>query len=278
VDVVSAATPGFEETRIEAGGRARLVRRAGELGIGYVHSTENDWSSDSLQVSLARDLARRNARLQLGYGYTSNLVGRAGDMVFERSLVAHTLELGLTQLVDAKTLIGLTYTLQASDGFHSSPYRYVPVTGSGAAFLETHPSSRLRHAVTLRALRWLAGMGVEATYRFYLDDWGMASHTGSVSAARELGEHWELRARGRAYHQGAAEFWRRAYDTPMAYMSADRELATFWNVSGGVKLAWHSGGWTADAKVDAFLYRFVDFARLDGRNAVVGEVGVGFSW
>jgi vacuolar-type H+-ATPase subunit E/Vma4 len=55
-------------------------------------------------------------------------------------------------------------------------------------------------------------------------------------------------------------------------------VSTFWDVSGGVKLSFHAGAWTIDAKVDAFLYRFLDFARLDGRNAIVADVGVGLAW
>jgi hypothetical protein len=277
VDVISAATPGFEETRIELGGQARLRRSIGEAGVAYVRSTENDWSSHAVQLTLARDLAEKNTRLELAYGYTSNVVGRAGDDAFERPLVAHTVEAGLTQLLDRRTLVGVTYTLQASDGFQSSPYRYVWLR-SGVAFLETHPAQRTRHAVTLRALRYLGGAGLDVSYRLYLDDWGVVSHTGSAAVTFALGEAWDLRLRGRFYRQGPADFWRERYDTPMTYMSADRELATSWNAGGGVKLAWHRGRWTVDAKADATLYRFVDFARLDGRSAIVVELGGGLAW
>jgi hypothetical protein len=276
VDVISAATPGFEETRVETGARARLVRRAGEVALAYVRSTENDWTSQSGQLTLARDLAHKNARLELGYGYTTNTVGRSGDEAFCKSLAVHTVEASVSQILDEKTLVALSYTFQAAEGFQSSPYRYVWVMGVG--FLETHPSQRMRHALTLRALRYLAGAGLEATYRLYLDDWGIVSHTATASATVELGQHWALRVRGRGYYQQAADFWRETYDMPMAYMSADREVATFWNLGGGFKLSSTWGGWTVDAKVDAFLYRFLDFARLDGRTAVVGDLGVAYTW
>ncbi len=274
VDVISAATPGFVETRIEAGARARLARRASEVALAYVRSSENDWWSHSGQLTLARDLARKNARVELGYGYTQNRVGRSGDSTFDKSLNVHTVEVSLSQLIDPKTLVGASYTFQDAEGFQSSPYRYVWVMGVG--FLETHPPDRMRHALTVRALRYVTGVGLQASYRLYLDDWGIVSHTVAASATIPLGRRWQLRLRGRGYYQGAASFWRESYDTPMAYMSADREVATFWDAGGGVKLACTFGGWTVDAKLEAFLYRFRDFARLDGRTAVIADLGVGY--
>jgi len=147
--------------------------------------------------------------------------------------------------------------------------------------LEVHPGERSREAATVRLVRAIGrSAAVESSYRFYADDWGVLSHTLTSALRIDAGERWDVRLRGRFYRQGAAEFWRAEYDDAMRYMSADRELATFWNLGGGIKAGWHSPGerWTVDAKVEGIYYRFVDYARLDGRVALVTSGGVGLRW
>ncbi len=164
-------------------------------------------------------------------------------------------------------------------GFQSSPYRFV-TTGDGRfALPERHPDSRVRQAITLRLLRALGRHASgELGYRFFTDDWGLASHTFSLAVRLEMGRAWELRLRLRGYSQGAADFFQPRYDRPARFMTADRELSTFWDLGGGPKLAWHEGPFTLDAKVEATTYRFLDFARLEGRVAVVADLGLGVQW
>ncbi len=278
VDVVSAATKGFNETRVETGARATLrAPRDATLAVALVRSEEKDWLAHGLQLTLAKDLAQKNTRVEIGYGFSGNRVGRAMDPTFHRSLDVSTIEAGATQLLDQKTLVGLTVTLQIAEGCMQSPYRFVTTAG-GQSFPETHPETRLRDAVTLRALRYVAGAGVDLAYRLYLDDWGIMSHTVSASVGWAFGDRWDLRVRARAYRQGAASFWHERYAVRMKYMSADRELSTFWDAGGGLKLALRLGRWIVDAKSDVVYYRFEDFAPLAGRTAVVSDLGVGYTW
>ncbi len=65
---------------------------------------------------------------------------------------------------------------------------------------------------------------------------------------------------------------------PQRYMTVDRELSTFWDASGGAKLAWTGTHWDLDARSDAIVYRFEDYARLRGRVAIVSGVGVTWRW
>ena len=278
VDVVSAATPRWTENRIELGARA-IARLAGsDVTLGYQTSGENDWRSHAVLVGLRRELAQKNTTLSLDYAFTDNRVGRAFDPVFTRDLIVHGAELGLVQLLDARTLLSATYTLQRSDGYHASPYRYV-TTATGLASPEVHPEDRTRHAVTLRALRAIGeATSVDVQYRAYADGWGVRSHTATVAWTWEMSETIDLRLRARAYSQGAADFYRERYEMPMRFMTADRELGTFWDAGGGVKLSWTGEHLALDAKVEGTYYRFLDFARLDGRVALVTAGGLRWSW
>ncbi|MBI2894303.1 MAG: DUF3570 domain-containing protein [Deltaproteobacteria bacterium] len=280
VDVVSAATQRWTEERVEAGLRSSFRGPAAiDASLGVSGSTENDWSSTTVRGSVGRDFAEKNTRLDLAAGYTANRVGRARDPGFEDDLGVVVIEAGATQLLDPRTLVGVAATLSGSRGFHASPYRTVLVGGGRFGFPETLPDERMRGALTVRVLRSLARrIGWEASYRAYADDWGVRSQTLASSLAFELGRSWDLRLRARGYYQWAAAFYREEYDEPLAYMTSDRELATFWDVEGGLKLGWSSGPFAIDAKADAIVYRFVDFARLEGRVALVSSLGAAFTW
>ncbi len=278
VDVVSAATPRWTENRIELGAKAQARLARLDLVLGYVSSGENDWRSHGIALGVGKDLADDNTTIRAGYGYTTNRIGRARDPVFEKTLDVHGAELSLAQVIGPSTLASLAYTVQRSDGYHASPYRYVMTTGGGAG-PEVHPSGRTRHAITGRLLRALGPTTtVDASYRAYVDGWGVSSHTAQLALTRELGDALDLRVRARGYYQDAADFYQESYAAPMRYMSADRELSTFWDAGGGLKLAWYGEAIEIGVKIDGSYYRFLDFGRLGGRVAVVTGGGITWRW
>ena len=279
VDVISAATTRFKENRIEAGATAQIgFAQSTEGSLGYTHSSENDWQSHAIELGLSRDLANKNAKLSIGYGFTRNSVGRAHDPNFEKTLDVHGAQLGLAQILDKKTLASITYTLSALSGYQGSPYRFV-TTMDGVVAPETPPEERARHALTLRLMHMFGTKTVvDAQYRLYLDDWGVLSHTAEAAFTRQLADAWSLRARVRGYRQSHASFYSESYEMPARYMTIDRELSTFWDAMGGLKLAYAGEHWDLDAKLDTIVYRFEDYARLRGRVAIVGGLGATWRW
>ncbi|MEO8549131.1 MAG: DUF3570 domain-containing protein [Kofleriaceae bacterium] len=279
VDVISAATTRFSEQRVELGSRAQLgITQGTEATLGYTHSGENDWQSHAVELGLSRELAHKNARVTLSYGFTRNDVGRAHDPTFEKLLDVQGAQLGISQVLGKKTLATLAYTFSYASGYQGSPYRFITTAG-GFAAPESPPETRARHALTARVLHTIGTANViDAQYRIYLDDWGVLSHTGEVAYARELSTAWSLRVRGRGYHQRHAAFYRETYAMPMRYMTVDRELATFTDVMAGLKLGWTGETFAVEAKTDAILYEFADYARLKGRVAVVTGLGATWRW
>lgn len=280
VDMVAGATPRFLEARVELGGRAGVFLTPElDIGGGFIWSTENDWESFTPSANLGLDLFKRNTRLTGAYAYGYNQVGRAHDPAFAERQHTHTAELGLTQLIDKKTLVGASYTFVGITGWQSSPYRWVRMATGSHSVLEQHPDHRLRHALSLRGLRYLdSDVALQASYRIYADDWGLGSNTIAAAVHWQTGELVDLSFRGRGYYQRAASFWREHYHQPEQYMSVDRELSTFWDIGTGVSAAWHFGDWTLDTSMDGFYYRYVDFALLDQRFALLTAVGLRFEW
>jgi hypothetical protein len=277
VDVISAATTRFSENRVELGTTARIgFAQSTEGTIGYTHSGENDWQSHAVELGFSRDLAKKNAKLTIGYGFTRNYVGRAHDPNFEKLLDVQGAQIGIAQVLGKKTLLTVAYTLSHASGYQGSPYRFI-TTMSGFSAPESPPESRTRHALTTRILQTIGSANVvDAQYRAYIDDWGVLSHTVELAYMRELTRSLALRVRARGYRQNHASFYQETYEMPMRYMTVDRELSTFWDAMGGIKLGWSSDSVDVEGKVDGILYEFDDYARLRGRVALV--TGLGVTW
>jgi hypothetical protein len=281
VDVVSAATGRFHETRHEAAGHAELLLSEVELGGSYRYSVENDWRSSSIGATSSFDMAQKNTQLTLGGTLVLNQVGRADDPIFSKQLRTYALNLGLTQNIDKKTLAQLLTTISYDEGFQSSPYRYVSTSDRAFTFLERDPTTRLRQAAALRLRRSIfssSSVGVE--YRLYFDDWGTVGHTGQLRLSSDLSEVTSVALRQRLHYQDRANFYQASYDRPFRYMTVDRELSTFWDSFSGAQLLveWQGvGPFTkigADLSADFFYFRYLDFAPLPHRVGFVAAVGL----
>ncbi len=278
VDVVSAATKGWQEERVELGLRAGYEIAQQEVSLALIRSEENDWRSHAMNIGTARELFERNTRVSLNYGYTSNQVGRAKDPVFLKSLRVHGAELGVTQLVDRRTRVGLSYTLQLLHGFQASPYRYVSAS-DGSTMAEVHPDRRQRHALSGFAQRAMSSTSaLRVAYRLYRDDWGILSHTTSLGLVVQLADRFVAELEARFYQQNRADFYRRIYPTSYRYMSSDRELSTFWDVAGQARVSAELGPATFDLKLGAQHYRFRNFDPLSTRRALLVGAGARLQW
>lgn len=261
---------------------AGLAQKLGTITAhgGYSFSRENDYLSHSLSLGADDELFDKNTTIGIGYALGLNTVGRADDMNFSRSLTVNTVSASLTQVVNERAIVQLTYELGDAEGFQSSPYRFVPIRGSLTAapsqwFLENDPDSRWRHALVLGANHAIGtDSSVQADYRIYHDTWGITSHTVGARFITSLSKKLELRLRQRFYTQDAASFYQQVYATPQKYMAYDREMSPLWSETLGAKLSYmlaaHVEG---ELKLDGFYYSYSDFAPLSSRVGV--NVGLG---
>lgn len=284
VDVVSAATPGFRETRHEAEGAATLSTDDLTAGASYRYSVERDWESHTIATRGLLELADDNTELGLSLSLGLNRVGRANDAHFSRRLTSYGYALSASQILDPKTLVGLVYDGGYVTGFQSSPYRYVATSDRRFVLLEHDPERRLRHALGAFVLRHLAPhTSVRGDYRFYLDGWGVLAHTAELRLTHELGP-LGLSVHERFYVQRGAWFYARSYTTPREYMTRDRELSSFWDSFSGASLELELvrlgplATLVADVAGDFFYYRFADFEGLDSRSGFTASAGLGGSF
>lgn len=283
IDVVTQASKTtIHDVRTEPWVDLSHTFRRIKVSGGYVYSRERDYVSHGAGAGVEHRIGDGNTTLGLGYHLSLDDVGRAGDANFSRSLTVHGVDLSWSQVLTPRLLVQLTYELGYGSGFFASPYRFVPVRASpGAApttaVPETDPEHRLRNAVVLSASRHVfSDSAVQGDYRFYADDWGLRSHTVELRYLINLPHNFEVRLRNRFYAQSKADFYQSSYAQIMRYMTFDKELGTLWTDLLGVKASWRRRSVEVEAKVDAFRFRYLDFAPLAARSGL--NVGLGVSW
>ena len=254
-DVISAATPvmsapdaisratEYSEVRHEAGlGTSWSLDDRETVGGSYTLSVEPDYVSHRVGLTVAREMF--DDRLTLGTGATFGFdrIGTSDMPEFEATLFTLGGELSTSWVLSATLLGHVVYTFEQRSGYQANPYRYVPIfegTMRPTSVLpESLPDTRRRHAWEGLLVASLdADTFVHAGYRFYVDDWGIVSHTARVAAWRELlGDSLRVRVRARGYTQGAASFYRLRYESPLAFRTGDYRYSPMSTVGGGLRL------------------------------------------
>lgn len=228
---------------------AAVTEQRDELDLGVTHeledfsvhgsyrlSLENDYASNGMTLGGSYSLADNAATLALSVTGIHDVVGRSGDELFERRLDTVNSRLSFTQVLDPQMFIDIAYELAVLDGYQSSPYRYVGIAGTGygcegaaECLAERVPSSRLRHAFALSARRAFGeAISAGVTYRYYMDDWSLDSHTLLADLGWNAGERTMLALSFRYYTQSQVDFYRSVYTAlpgPGASITHDRELS-----------------------------------------------------
>lgn len=298
VDVVTAATGAFRDTRheIEGGVNYRDDRR--RISAGYIHSRENDWQSHTGNLGYQQDFADHTITFKAGASLVGNEVGRNLDPNFRKRLTVGGGSAGLSFVLSPDDLLDVGYSGSYLDGYQESPYRFVYFTSIGTgpplgippsplapSQPESVPDQRFRNALTTR---WNHHMftdtSIRSHLRGYLDDWGIVSATAGVEYVVGFGPI-ETAAFVRGYVQKHAEFYSATYAQRRRYMTADRELASFIDGFGGGRITWRKKNIStfledvhAEAKATGFAFQFFDFPRLRQRSGIIAEVALGVAF
>lgn len=226
---------------------------------GFNFSAEHDYFSAGLNGSITRYLNDKNTELTLGLAAASDSVKPEGGVPKGLGRVANpgkanfwpsfeatrqgdsdskTLTdvlLGVTQVINKRTIMQFNYSLSSSSGYLTDPYKLLSVIdantgktavdGSGAPIYayEQRPDSRTKHAFFWQTKYMLErGDVIDGSYRFMTDDWGVTSHTIDLKYHWQL-DHAYLEPHLRYYLQSEADFYHR-YALSTDYDSATQTL------------------------------------------------------
>jgi hypothetical protein len=269
VDIVSAASPDIVST---ASPHWNEVRQAGNLGVRYKPGTfgvalnastsyTNDYLSLAAGAQVTQDLDEKNLTLIAGYRFGHDTIGRSRTpfSVFSRTLDYHSIQAGVSRIVNPSLVLGVYADVVLENGDQSKPYRYIPIFTPAAAAgipvgasptlvantrlqskpLEQLPLERERYALTGR-LAWRGDNGttLRVEERGYADTWGLKASTTDARYFIDLGQRWTIWPHVRFNVQNSVSFWKRAYtatgpnDLP-ALRTGDRELSSLVTGGGG---------------------------------------------
>jgi hypothetical protein len=277
VDIVSAASPDIVS---EASPPFHEVRNAGTLSGGYKPgrfgfqatghvSSEPDYLSLGAGLELTADLNDKLITPTVSYDFTNDTIGRGGTpfSVFHHSLQDHEIGVGVTFILDPKSLLVVGGTIQLERGDQSKPYRYIPMfdpsvaplipAGASAALvnstrlaprpLEQLPLSRDRYSVGLRYAHRFKSSTLRLDERLYRDTWEQMATTTDARFLIDIGKSLVIWPHARFNLQNGADFYKRAYTvtttaagangvssfTLPAFRSDDRELSPLYAIVGG---------------------------------------------
>lgn len=208
------------------------IRRAAtlNLGVGYGKSTttpefsyseESDYISRGVAITQTLDLNQKNTTLVFGVAHNFDSVG-GGTLLGEwKSKDTTDFMLGVNQLLSPRTVFTANLTLGYADGYMNDPYRLTtflmpespdPIFSDPAnvnATAEQRPGHKFKQVAYTSINQFVTPLdgAVEASYRFYHDDWGIFSHTASVAWLQKIGRFATLSPFFRYYWQSAADFY-----------------------------------------------------------------------
>lgn len=298
VDVVSAASPDIVATASRRFDQKRFAGSlAGEykigparIGIDGSFSGESDYVARGVGATGSADFWDKRITPTLAYGFGYDTIGR-GDTpfdVFSRDVMRHTIDAGVSVVLDPSTIVLGGATVQMEFGDQSKPYRYVPMfspetvaaglpraatralIGSvreNVVPLEQLPLSRLRYAVVGRISRRFDTSTLRADERLYIDSWGLKASTTDARYLLDITEALRVGPHVRFHIQGPADFWQRAYSaTPTAqgwqlpkFRTGDRELGPLFGITAGGGVRYQlSEMFTASVQIEGVYTQFLD--------------------
>jgi hypothetical protein len=264
----------FRDTRVAISGDYLFPTGAnGKLGVGMNASTEYDFLSLGANARYAHDFNQGNTTLNAGLSYEADELSPVGRVPEPLGVVpppggfppgrdsteskgVMDVVLGVTQVLDPDSLVQFNYSLSASSGYHTDPYKVLSVVDANGDPLryvyEARPDSRAKHALYARYKRFVHARDVlDASYRFMTDDWGVRSHTVEATYRWNFSETRYLEPKLRWYAQGEAEFYRAALfdgeETTLPEASGDPRLGAFDGITLGLKYGQSletGGGWS----------------------------------
>lgn len=233
----------IEDTRTEVSVTTRYYYERGNAGLNYVRSDEDDYDSNAVALDGSLNSADGMTTYSAAISYSDDNIEPTQGSVPTNTLKADkdisSVFLGVSRIVSKNAIVrfGLSYTYR--DGFLTDPYK----------FHDKRPGERNEWAVNTgyrQYFPWPNG-ALQADYRYFDDDWGVASHTLNLAWHQNLGHSTQVIPFLRYYSQGEANFFANIADLDKRYFADDYRLSSFGAVSAGLRVRYEMGNWAITA-------------------------------
>jgi hypothetical protein len=197
----------FTEYRKEAGLAVGKTVDRTRVALSYRSSREPDYIANAVGLHVAQGLWGNSAVVALGLAYSHDRLGP----ILDHTLDVRFLSLSYEQALSPVLLAQVGYEVSYWHGFLCNPYDQDQYGHANC------PPDRRRHVLAGRLAYYIpaTATGLQAHYRFYVDDWPgndpdpwrMVAHSVEGRVYQELGPRLQLRASYRFHTQGSARFW-----------------------------------------------------------------------
>lgn len=238
IDVVTNASP-FKETRTAWTVGGTYAVRDSLLSLSLYNSREPDYISDAASFDVSQETYGGMTTISLGFTRASDQIGQRDRGFFD--VARHwQYRFGVTQVLSPRWLASLNFEAVSDSGFLGSPYR--PARVFGTTVPERNPRTRTSRAIKVSTAYDLGQRNaVRGEYRYFWDTWDITAHTLQAGYSRYIGDRWLADGHVRFYTQKKALFYSDNALTESLYISRNRQLSTFNNLSLGGKLTYSYG-------------------------------------
>ncbi len=283
----------FMDTRVSVSGVwTQPLDRLTKMTVGANLSKEFDFTSAGINASLSRDFNQRNTTLTFGLAGEFDMIDPIGGIPIPLAAMTPVGQaqarqgqndsktvidaiLGLTQVINRKTLMQLNYSFSASSGYHTDPFKILSrvdgTTGQTIDYVfENRPDTRTRHSLFWLTRYHLSRDILGLSYRFFTDDWGILSHTLDMTYRWKLSPKHFLEPHFRFYQQSEADFYRVGVNNNIPIpkeASADYRLAEFNAITVGFTYGW-------DFRDESSLLLRLEYYLQDGGSSHDSAIGL----
>lgn len=233
----------IEDTRTEVSVTTRYFYERGSAGFNYVRSDEDDYDSNAVALDGSLNSADGMTTYSAAISYSDDNIEPTQGSVPTNTLEADkdisSVFAGVSRIVSKNAILrfGLSYTYR--DGFLTDPYKYH----------DHRPNERKEWAVNAgyRHFSTQLNGALQTDYRYFDDDWGVASHTLNLAWHQNVGRSTQVIPFFRYYTQNEADFFSNIADLEARYFADDYRLSSFGAISGGLRVRHEMGNWSITA-------------------------------
>ena len=257
-DLISGASPIFNAPgpdgphQVLSGASVNDRRNAGDIGgsvffgdnlanqvtVRQGWSQENDYKSTWTSIEGRRFLNQKDTTLAVGFAFNDDGVSTHDAPDDFKTRIKRDYFVGVTQIVDERSLVEVSLEYSYSNGYLSDPYKLVFVQSTGL-LPDARPSQRRQTALTGKYLTYLPAIdsALQTIASLSTDNWGIHAAAVELQLKKELPGEWLINGGGRYYTQSSADFYQVLFQTP----PADGLHTSDYRMAGFGSIAWLAG-------------------------------------
>lgn len=233
------------------------------------HEFNDKLTTVSAGYGISSNTITRSSGSHAGHADHLASYGPANYPSLNEESLFHNFNAGISQVLSKNTLYTFSTNYSRQTGYLSNPYKYVYVRGEVTPeeyyqmysnpegvnwdsitqlemvglelFREKRPDQRNIWSFSNRLNQYVPQLdaSVHFDYRFFIDDWGINSHTFELKWYQSLPGGWTVTPGIRYYSQSQADFFAPYFLSPRAdgNYSSDFRLSAFGDLSGGVTVS-----------------------------------------